>query len=103
MELQKIQKCQSNPEEKGQSSRHNSSRLQTIHKATVIKSVTSAQEQTQRSMEKNRKPRNTPTPYGKLIFGKGGRNIQNENGEKNREKKGEKTFSLAGGVGKARQ
>ena len=54
-------------------------------------------------MEKNRKPRNKPTTYGKLIFGKGGRNIQNENGEKNREKNGEKTFSLAGGVGKARQ
>ena len=61
MELQKIQKCQSNPEENEQYSRNNSSRLQTIHKATVIKSVTLAQEETYRSMEKNRKPGNKPT------------------------------------------
>ena len=34
--------------------------------------------------------------YGQLIFGKGGKNIQNENGEEN----GEETFPLTRGVGK---
>ena len=39
METQKTQKCQSNPEEKEQSWRHNPSRLKTYYKATVIKTV----------------------------------------------------------------
>ena len=34
-----------------------------------------AQKQTHRSMEQNREPRNKPT-HGKLIYDKGGKNIQ---------------------------
>ena len=39
MELQKTQNCQSKSEEKEQSWRYNRSRLQTILKATVIKTA----------------------------------------------------------------
>ena len=35
-----------------------------------------AQKQTHRSMEQNRERRNKPTPYGQLIYDKGGKNTQ---------------------------
>ena len=35
-----------------------------------------AQKQKYRPMEQDRKPRNKPMPYGYLMFGKGGKNIQ---------------------------
>ena len=66
-EPEKIQNCQSKPEEKGQSWRHNSSRLQTILQAySNQKSMVPAQKQTYRSVEQNREPRNKP-PYLQLI------------------------------------
>ena len=46
------------------------------YKATVIKSLVLAQEQTNRSMEQNREPRNRPHNYNQLIFDKGAKTIQ---------------------------
>ena len=61
-EQQKLN-CQSNPEEKEQSRRHNPLRLQTIlyYKASNQNSMVLAQKQTYGSMEQNREPRNKPT------------------------------------------
>ena len=58
METQKTQSCKSNPEEKEQSLRYNSSRLQTILQSySNLNTVVLAH----RSMEQNREPRNKPT------------------------------------------
>ena len=62
MELQKTQNCQSNPEEKEQSWRHNPSRLQKIIQSySNQNSMVLAQKQTNGSMGQNREPRNKPT------------------------------------------
>ena len=59
---QKIQNCQSNPEEKEQSWRHNPPRLQTILQSySNQNSVVLALKQTYGSVEQNREPRNKPT------------------------------------------
>ena len=59
MALQMTQNCQSNPEEKEQSWRHNPPRLQTILQSyNSQNSMILAQKQTYRSMELNRDPGN---------------------------------------------
>ena len=74
MESQKALNWQSNSEEKEQSWRYNSPRLQTILQSyTNQNTVVLAQKQTCRSMEQNREPRNKPI---QLIFSKGGKNIR---------------------------
>ena len=76
MEPQRTQNCQSNPEEKEQSQKHNPSRLQTILQSYINQnSMVLAQKMTYGSMEQNRESRNKPT-HGQLIFDKGGKNIQ---------------------------
>ena len=76
MDLQKTQNCQSNPEEKDQSWRHNPHRFQTILQSySNQNSMVLAQKQTYRSVEQNGEPRNKPT-HSQLIFNKGGKNIQ---------------------------
>ena len=58
----KRQNCQSNPEEKEQSWRHNPSRLQTIlQNYSNQNSVVLGQKQAYGSMEQKREPRNKPT------------------------------------------
>ena len=62
MEQQKTQNCQSNPEAKEQSWKHNPSRLQTILQSySDQNSMVLAPKQTYRSMEQNREARNKPT------------------------------------------
>ena len=62
MEPQKTQYCQSTPEEKEQSWRHNPSRLQTILQSySNQNSVVLAHRQTYRLMEQNRVPKYKPT------------------------------------------
>ena len=62
MEPQNTQNCQSNPEEKEQSWRHNSSRLQTILKSySNQNSMVLTQKQAYRSKKQNTEPRNKPT------------------------------------------
>ena len=62
MESQKTQNCQSNPEEKEQSRRHNPPRFQTILQSySNQNSMVLAQKQTYGSTEQNREPRNKPT------------------------------------------
>ena len=94
MELQKTQNCQSNPQGKEQSWRHNPPRLQTILQSySNQNSVVLAQKQTYGSMEQNRDPRNKLThDYSQLIFNKGGKKYN-----------GEKTVSSAIDAGKAGQ
>ena len=59
MEQQKTENCQSNPEEKEQSRRHNPSRLQTILQSySNQNSVILIQKQPYGSVEQNREPRN---------------------------------------------
>ena len=71
------QNCQSNPEEKEQSWRHNPYSIQTIPKAAVINTAWHwHKKQTHRSVEQNGEPRNKPNTYRQLIFKKGGKNIQ---------------------------
>ena len=67
----KRQNCQSNPEEKEQSRRHNPSRLQTILQSHSNQNsvVVLAQKQTYSSMEQNREVGVVPTHQ--LIFNKG--------------------------------
>ena len=62
MEPQKMQNCQSNPEGKEQSWRHNPPRLQTIlQNYDNQNSIVLAQKQTYRSMEQNAELGNKPT------------------------------------------
>ena len=62
MEPQKTQNCQSNPEEKEESWRHNPRGLQTILQSySNQNSVVLALKQTYGSVEQNREPRNKPT------------------------------------------
>ena len=71
----KRQNCQSNPEEKEQSWRHNPSRLQTIlQNYSNQNSVVLGQKQAYGSMEQKREPRSKRTHQ--LIYDKGGKNIQ---------------------------
>ena len=73
---QMIQNCQSNPEGKEQSWRHNPPRLQTILQSyNSQNSMILAWKQTHRSMECNRDPGNKFT-HLKSIFNKRGKNIQ---------------------------
>ena len=59
METQKTQNCQSNPEKKEQSRRHNPPRLQTIPQSYSNKnSMVSAPKQINGSMDQNRETRN---------------------------------------------
>ena len=75
MESQKTQNCQSSPEEKKQSWRHNTSRLQTILQSYSNQNrVISAQKQIYRSMEQNREV--NPHTFSQFIFDKAGKNIQ---------------------------
>ena len=70
------QNCQSNPEEKEQSWRHNPPRLQTILQSyNSQNNMILAQKQTYRRMELNRDPGNKFT-HLKSIFNKRGKNIQ---------------------------
>ena len=84
----KRQNCQSNPEEKEQSRRYSSSRLQTILQSHSNQNsvLALAQKQTCSSMEHNREAGAVPTHH--LIFNKGSRNIKQE------------IASLASGAGK---
>ena len=61
MEPEKIQNCQSNPEDKEQSRKQNFSGFRQYYKATIIKTIL-AQKQTYGSTEQNREPRNKSTP-----------------------------------------
>ena len=61
METLKTQNCQSNPEDKEKSWRHNTYRFQTILQSySNQKSMALVQKQTYRPMEQNREPRNKP-------------------------------------------
>ena len=76
-ESQKTQNCQSNPEEKEQSKKHNPLKIPTILQSySNQNSMVLAQKQTYRSMEQNKEPRNKPTHLQSLILDKTGKNIQ---------------------------
>ena len=69
METQKTQNCQSNPEEKEQSWRHNPYRLQTILQSYSHQNrVAFTQKQTYGSMEQNRGPGNKQTHLWSIIL-----------------------------------
>ena len=87
MEPQKTQNCQSNPEEKEQSRRHNLPRLQTTQNYSNQNMIL-AGKQTYGSMEQTRGPTNKPT-Y-----------LQSINRQQTRQ---QEEVSLASGVGKAGQ
>ena len=93
VEPQKTQNCQSNPEDKEQSWRHDPSRLQTILQSySNQNSMLLTQKQTHRSMVQNREPRN------KLMH------LRSINLWQRRQKhNGEKTVSSTSGAGKAEQ
>ena len=77
MESLKTQNCQRNPEEKEQSWRHNSPRLQIrLQSYRNQNSMVLAQKQTYRAMEQNREPEMNPHTYGQLIFDKVGKNVK---------------------------
>ena len=79
MEPEKTPKGQSNLEKENQSRRHHNPRLQAILQSSNHQdSIVLAQEQTLRSMEQNREPRNglTTIYISQLIFDKAGKNIQ---------------------------
>ena len=77
MEPKKTQNCQSNPEEKEQSKKHNPLKIPTILQSySNQNSMVLAQKQTYRSMEQNKEPRNKPTHLQSLILDKTGKNIQ---------------------------
>ena len=61
MEPQKTQNCQTNPEEKEQSKRHNLPRLQTTQNYSNQDNMILAGKQTYGSMEQTREPTNKPT------------------------------------------
>ena len=90
----KTQKCQTNPQEKEQSCRHNSPRFQTILQSNSNQNnmVFWAQKQTCSSTEQNREPRNKSAHLWSI-------NLQQRVTIYNREK----TVSSASGVGKAGQ
>ena len=69
MKPYKTQNCQSNPEEKEQSRRHNPLRLQTILQSYGNQnSMVLAQKQTYTSMEQTREPRNKPIHLQSINF-----------------------------------
>ena len=70
VELQKTQNCQSNPEEKEQSRKHNFPRLQ------IILQSYSNQNSMVLAWNRIENPEINTHTYGQLIFGKGGKNIQ---------------------------
>ena len=75
MEPEKTPNSQSNLEKENQSKRQHNPGLQAILQSCNHQdSIVLAQEQTLRSMEQNREPRNGPTNV--LIFDKAGKNIQ---------------------------
>ena len=77
MEPEKTLNRQSDLDKKNQSWKHHNLRLQAILQSCNHQdSKVLAQEQTLRSMEQNRQPRNGPTKYGQLTFDKAGKNIQ---------------------------
>ena len=77
MESQKTQNCQRNPEEKEQSWRHNSPRLQIrLQSYRNQNSMVLAQKQTYRYTEQNGEPEMNPHTYDQLIFDKGGKKPQ---------------------------
>ena len=76
MEAQKTLNSQSNLEKEKRSWRNQASWLQTIYKATVIKTLWYWHKNKYRSVEQDRKPRDKPMHYGHLIFDKEGKNIQ---------------------------
>ena len=61
MDPEKTLNSQSNPEKENQSWRHHNPGLQGILQSNNQDSMALAQEQTLRSMEQNREPRNGPT------------------------------------------
>ena len=76
MEIQKTSNSQSNLEKEEWNWRNQPAWLQALLKSHSYQhSMVLAQRQKYRSMEQNRKPRDTHT-YGHLIFDKGGKNIQ---------------------------
>ena len=90
----KTQNCQSNPEKKEQSWRHNPLRLQTILQSySSQNSMALTQKQAYGSVEQNGEPRNKPTHLWSI-------NLRQRRQEYTI---GKKTFSLATGAGKAGQ
>ena len=77
MEPEKTLNSQRNVEKENQSWRHHNSILQDVLQSCNHQgSMVLAQEQTLRSMEQNREPRNGPTNMCHLIIDKAGKNIQ---------------------------
>ena len=77
MEPEMTPNSQRDLEEENQSRRHHNPTCQAVLQSCNHQdSMVLAQEQTFRSMEQDREPRNGPTVYGQLIFDKAGKNIQ---------------------------
>ena len=77
MEPEKTPNSQSNLEKENQSRRHHNTRLQAILQSCNHQdSMILAQEETLKSMEQNKEPRNGPKNAWQLIFDKAGKSIQ---------------------------